>query len=121
MSLLSLLPSSKPHVWCRRSHWNAEVSTKNFWWMYFKAAARGSMSKCGCLNLGWTPGAGGKKVAHCYTKLCEARGDLYPHMFSAVSLQLGPAVCSVQCRLISPHCELTGEHNGPAAGACPAI
>ena len=66
------------------------MSTKNFWWMYFKAAARGSMSKCGCLNLGWTPGAGGKKVAHCYTKLCEARGDLYPHMFSAVSLHTGP-------------------------------
>ena len=87
-----LLPQGKSNVWFRRSHWNAEVSTKNFWWMYFKAAARGSMSKCGCLNLGWTPGAGGKKVAHCYTKLCEARGDLYPHMFTAVSLHLGPAV-----------------------------
>ena len=69
----------------RRSHWNAEVSTKNFWWMYIKAAARGTMSKCGCLTLGWTPGAGGKKVANCWTKSCEAKNDLLPHCLFAVS------------------------------------
>ena len=92
LSFQAFWPQGKSEFLFRRSHWNAEVSTKNFWWMYFKAAARGSMSKCGCLNLGWTPGAGGKKVAHCYTKLCEARGDLYPHMFSAVSLHLGAAM-----------------------------
>ena len=39
-----------------RSHWNAEISTKNFWWMYWKAAVRGSISKCGCFQLGWVPG-----------------------------------------------------------------
>ena len=37
---------------CCRSHWNAEVSTKNFWWMYAKAATRGTMAACGCSNLG---------------------------------------------------------------------
>ena len=32
----------------------------------------------------WTPGAGGGKANNCYTKLCEARGDLYPMVFFAV-------------------------------------
>jgi len=32
----------------------------------------------------WTPGAGGGKANNCYTKLCEARGDLYPMLFFAV-------------------------------------
>ena len=31
----------------------------------------------------WTPGAGGGKANNCYTKLCEARGDLYPMLFFA--------------------------------------
>lgn len=32
----------------------------------------------------WTPGAGGGgKGNNCYTKLCEARGDLYPMLFFA--------------------------------------
>ena len=62
------------------------MSTKNFWWMYIKAAVRGTMSKCGCLTLGWTPGAGGKKVAYCWTKSCEAKNDLLPHCLFAVSL-----------------------------------
>ena len=32
----------------------------------------------------WTPGAGGGKANNCYTKLCEARGDLYPMIFFAI-------------------------------------
>ena len=55
------------------------------------------------------------------SKLCEARGDLYPHMFTAVSLLLGPAVCSGLCRLVMPGCELSGEHNEPATGACRVV
>ena len=39
-------------IWMRRAHWNAEVSTKNFWWMYAKASVRGTMAACGCGNLG---------------------------------------------------------------------
>ena len=31
----------------------------------------------------WTPGAGGGKANNCYSKLCEARGDLYPMLFFA--------------------------------------
>ena len=83
----------------RRSHWNAEVSTKNFWWMYIKAAGRGTMSKCGCLTLGWTPGAGGKKVANCWTKSCEAKNDLLPHCLFAVS----PGAISARHKA-TPHC-----------------
>ena len=40
-------------LWYCRSHWNAEISTKNFWWMYAKAAVRGTMAACGCSNLGY--------------------------------------------------------------------
>lgn len=53
-------PSSHIHcqctdkgMWVCRAHWNAEVSTKNFWWMYAKAAVRGTMAACGCSNLGY--------------------------------------------------------------------
>jgi cellulose synthase/poly-beta-1,6-N-acetylglucosamine synthase-like glycosyltransferase len=74
----------RPFLHDVRSHWNAEVSTKNFWWMYWKAAVRGSMSKLGCGNLAWKTGAGGGKANNCYTKMCEARGDLYPIMTSVV-------------------------------------
>lgn len=59
-----------------RSHWNAEVSTKNFWWMYAKAATRGTMAACGCSNLGWTPGAGGGKKGGCWFKIRQASQDL---------------------------------------------
>ncbi|KAL3145110.1 hypothetical protein ABBQ38_001719 [Trebouxia sp. C0009 RCD-2024] len=59
-----------------RAHWNAEVSTKNFWWMYAKAAVRGTMAACGCSNLGWTPGAGGAKKSGFRIKLRQASQDL---------------------------------------------
>ncbi len=41
----------------------------------------------------WTPGAGGGKANNCYTKLCEARGDLYPMVFFAVVIT--SKTCSV--------------------------
>ncbi len=43
----------------------------------------------------WTPGAGGGKANNCYTKLCEARGDLYPMVFFAVVIT--GKTCSVPC------------------------
>ena len=67
--------------------------------MYIKAAVRGTMSKCGCLTLGWTPGAGGKKVASCWTKSCEAKNDLLPHCLFAVS----PDIISTRHRATT-HC-----------------
>lgn len=69
-----------------RSHWNAEVSTKNFWWMYAKAAVRGTMAACGCGNLGWTPGAGGGKKGGLWFKIRQASQDLLPILVFAIIL-----------------------------------
>ena len=63
----------------------------------------------------WTPGAGGGKANNCYTKLCEARGDLYPMLFFAfvITGQLlnalaAPTSCSVLIVVMAVKMALSG-------------
>ncbi len=39
------------------AHWNANVATKNFFWMFIKAAVRGSLPGCGEISLGFRSSA----------------------------------------------------------------
>ena len=45
------------------AHWNANVATKNFFWMFLKAAVRGSLPGCGEINLGFRSSAGLARLA----------------------------------------------------------